>query len=262
MRFWNIVRPIASPELSLSSPACGGGGSLERSERLTEGAHTQRVSHRAWLGLSPLRRVLASRSPSTSPARGAGNRTALAATAGLSLLLAACFPEFATPIGSGEPADPVLIGSWKAAPKSDPDDVMLLAITGNGGGITLTLAPPDSTDEKPLVLKGRTGAGPGGTRFASLQPQGDDMGGDVGYLVFRYEPDGADIKVWSLDTEKLAAVVNAGKIAGTTTGQGTDTSVKITAGADEAAAYLESSEGETLFMTGDDDLLILTKATR
>lgn len=188
------------------------------------------------------------------------SRTGLAALAAVTLLLAACIPEFATPVGSGEPADPALIGTWKAAPKADPDDIMMLAIVSEGGGITLTMTSPDSPDEKPLVLKGRTGAGPGGTTFASLQPQGEDMGGEVGYFVFRYEPDGAGIKVWSLDPEKLGEAVSAGKLAGTTTGQGTDTAVKITAGSDELAAFLEFPEGQALFLTGDEDLLILTKA--
>lgn len=187
-------------------------------------------------------------------------RYGMAALTAATLLLAACIPEFANPVGSGDPADAALVGRWNAAPRADPSDIMALDIKADGGGVTLTITSPKEPDVKPLILKGRTGAGPGGTKFVSLQPQGDDVDADLGYLVFRYEPDGADIKVWSIDPQKLAASVAAGKIAGTTTGQGTDTSVKITAGGDDAAAFLESAEGKALFLTGDEDPLILKKA--
>jgi hypothetical protein len=186
-------------------------------------------------------------------------RTSMAALAAVSLLLAACIPEFAAPIGGGEPADPAVIGKWNAAPKGDPSDVMILDIKTEAGGIVLTMSPAEESAETPVVLKGRTGQGPGGTKFVSLQPQGDDMGGNVGFFVFRYEPDGADIKVWSLDPSKLREAVDAGKLAGTASGQGTDTSVKITASGDAAAAFLESAEGQAMFMTGDEDVLILKK---
>jgi hypothetical protein len=186
----------------------------------------------------------------------------MAALTAAALLLAACIPEFANPVGGGAAADPAIVGAWRAAPKSDPSDVMLLDIRADGEGVTLTMTSPDDKGEKPLVFKGRTGTGSGGSRFVSIRPQGEDMGPDVGYFVFRYEQRGADIHVWSLDPEKLAAAVNAGKIAGTTSGQGTDTSVKVTAAPDEAAAFLESADGRAVFMTDDEDELILTKTAR
>ncbi|MCC6919390.1 MAG: hypothetical protein IT548_09305 [Alphaproteobacteria bacterium] len=177
-------------------------------------------------------------------------------------LLAACFPEFAQPVGTGAPVDPELVGTWRAAPKSDPNDVMMLTFSAEGDGMTLVMAPPEPGDEKPLVLKGRAGRGPAGTAFVSLKPQGEDVDAATGYYVFRYAPDGTGFKVWSLDAEKLAAAVNSGKLAGTTGGQGTDTTVKITAPPDVAAAFLESAEGQALFRATDEDVLILTKATR
>jgi len=190
------------------------------------------------------------------------SRLRFAAIALAAGLLAACFPEFAQPVGTGAPADPALVGTWRAAPKADPNDVMMLTFSAEADGMTLVMAPPEPGDEKPLVLKGRTGAGPGGTKFVSLKPQGEDVDADAGFYVFKYEADGADFKVWSLDAEKLAAAVNAGKLAGTTGGQGSDTSVKITAAPNAAAAFLESPEGQALFRATDDDVLILTKATR
>jgi hypothetical protein len=181
------------------------------------------------------------------------------------LLLAACVPEFANPVTGGSAADPALLGEWRAAPEGTGEDqIMILEIVPSGDGILVTLRDPDpgASGEAPIKFKGRTGVTPAGQHFANLKPQEDGMeDSEMGYLLFRYEMKGDGGKVWPLDTTRLAASIDSGTIAGTTSGSGTDTSAKVTASSDVTAAFLDTPEGRSLQLTGPGDPLVLTRMT-
>ena len=191
------------------------------------------------------------------------NRIALSlAAAALGVGLTACVPEFQNALEGGNPADPALIGNWSAKSDGD-DDAMLLDIAVKGDGVSVILRDPKGGAEK-LEFAGRT-AEVNGTSYISLTPiDADAMGaGDVkvGYMIFRYEADGAGFKVWALDGQAIAKAIENGQLKGTVTGSGTDTTPKVSASADEIAAFFATPEGQAAFAAGDPgDTLILTRA--
>ncbi|MFT3809240.1 MAG: hypothetical protein QM698_04930 [Micropepsaceae bacterium] len=187
-------------------------------------------------------------------------RWALAGAFGLAV--AACVPEFETPLSEGPAADPAVLGTWNAASEGD-DQTMIIEVAAEGEGISVILRDPKGSEEH-LAFKGRT-AEANGVHYASLTPADPEkMGaGDtkVGYLLFRYEAAGDTIKVWSLDTEAVGKAVESGKLKGTVTGSGSDTQPKITASSAEVAAFLSTDEGQAAFKNAaPDDVLIMKRA--
>ncbi len=141
---------------------------------------------------------------------------------------------------------------------------MLIAIEAKDDGISLVMRDPTGSGEQ-LAFTGRT-AEVNGVRYISLTPADSKLlgGGDVkiGYLIFRYEAAGETYKVWALDTAAVAKAIESGKLKGTVTGSGTDTTPKVSASADEVAAFLSTDEGQAAFKnTEPSDVLILTRAT-
>ncbi|BCW89916.1 hypothetical protein sos41_30840 [Alphaproteobacteria bacterium SO-S41] len=178
----------------------------------------------------------------------------------LALLVTACIPEFANPLTGGNPADPAIIGAWTGKASGDKDD-MLVDITAAGDGVSVVVRDPEgATGGKDLTFKGTT-AEAGGVRYANLTPVGEDLGGEVGFMIFRYELKDGKISVWALDATAIAAAIDKGLLKGTTTGSGTDTSPKITASSDEIAAFFATPDGQAAFASGTGDILVLTRAT-
>lgn len=185
------------------------------------------------------------------------------AAAVLGLGLAACVPEFETPLTGGDAADPALLGAWRAD-SAGGDNPMLIDITAREGGIAVVLRDPGGSTEK-LAFTGRT-AESGGVSYVSLTPDDARALGagevKVGYIILRYVADGAGFRVSSLDAAALGKAVDSGRLKGTVTGSGPEAQAKISASADEVAAFLATPEGQAAFKDGDpDDVLILTRAT-
>jgi hypothetical protein len=181
----------------------------------------------------------------------------LALVAALGLLVAACIPEFANPLTGGDPADPAVLGTWKAAPEGETEE-MLLDITKTGDGISVVMRDPAGQGDS-MTLKGTT-AEVGGTRYASLTPVEEAGAVNAGFMVFRYELKDGTIRVQALDNAKIVAAVQQGLIKGTTTGADSEVSVKISASAEEVAAFLATPAGQDAFRNGVGDILVLKKA--
>ncbi len=180
----------------------------------------------------------------------------------LGLGLAACVPEFESPLAGGDAADPALLGTWRGD-SADGDSPMLIDITAHGDGVAVVLRDPKGSTEK-LAFTGRT-AEAGGVKYISLTPDDAEALGagevKVGYLILRYVADGPDFRVSSLDAAALGKAVESGRLKGVVTGSGPETQAKISASADEVAAFLATPEGQAAFNDGEpDDVLILTRA--
>ncbi len=186
------------------------------------------------------------------------------AAAGLGLMLTACVPEFENALDSGPAADPALIGTWDG--KSDVDtDVMRLTITKSGDELHLLMTDPTGGSDEKIVLVGRT-AEVQGVRYLSVTPQDAELLGageeKVGYYILRYAPEGAAIKVWSLDMSKLSAAVEADRLKGEVTGSGSKRAIKVSATSAELAAFFATDEGRTVFNEqGPGAVLTLTRVS-
>lgn len=183
--------------------------------------------------------------------------------AALGLGLAACVPEFENPLTDGAPADSALLGTWSAKSETDTE-AMILDIAPGGEGVSVVLRDPKGSGEK-LAFSGRT-AEVNGVHYISLTPDDSEAlgAGDakVGYLLFRYQADGETYKVWALDPVAVGKAIESGKLKGTVTGSGSDTTPKVSASADEVAAFLSTDEGQAAFKSADaSDVLILTRTT-
>lgn len=188
----------------------------------------------------------------------------LAVAAGLSLSLVACVPEFEQALDTGAAADPAIIGLWDAKAQGDgPDDTMRIEIAAADGA--LTLAFKDTGSEQSLKFKGRS-AEVNGVKYISLTPDDPEaMGaGDakVGYMIFRYIPDGAGFKVAALDPDKVAEAIDVGKLKGTNTGPSGEHQSKITSSASDVAAWLATTDGQAAFQDDEpSDVLLMTRVT-
>jgi len=176
----------------------------------------------------------------------------------LALAVAACVPEFANPLTGGDPADPAVLGTWKAAPEGEAEE-MLLDITKTGDGITMVMRDPQGGAEDAITLKGTT-AQIDGVRYASLAPVEESGGNGAGFMVFRYELKDGTVHLQGLDNAKMVAAVEQGLIKGTTSGSASEKSAKISASSDEIAAFLITPAGQDAFRSGEGDILILKKA--
>ena len=177
----------------------------------------------------------------------------------LALWVAACVPEFRNPIVGGERSDPALIGSWRAAAEGD-EDAMRVEISEHAEGLRVAVrgeaADPARPEEMVFVGPSAQSAEYGYLNLKFVSPEAP---ADMGHLVFRYARDGDGFKIWALDPERLKQAVESGAIAGSASGAGSDTSVKIVASSPEALAFLESAEGRTAFLNEAGDILVLTR---
>lgn len=183
------------------------------------------------------------------------------AAATLALGLGACVPEFQNAMEGGNAADPALIGTWSAK-SADDDQAMLLEVTAQGDGVAVVLRDPSGGAEK-LAFTGHTAAA-NGVSYISLTPVDSEAAGagdvKVGYMIFRYRAEDAGFKVWALDGEIIGKAIESGKLKGTVTGSGTDTTPKVTATSAELAAYFATPEGQAAFADDEPgDTLILTR---
>lgn len=183
--------------------------------------------------------------------------------AGFGLALAACVPEFERALEGGEAADPALLGSWNAK-SGGSDENMVIDVSAKDGGVAVVLRDPKGSEET-LNFTGKT-AELSGVRYISLTPDDPDKlgagGVKVGYLIFRYAHEGETVKVWALDQQKIGKAIEEGRLKGTVTGSGTDTTPKITASNDEVAAFFATEEGQAAFAAEKpDDVLELTRVT-
>lgn len=182
----------------------------------------------------------------------------VAAAALFGLVVSACIPEFENPVTGGEPADPALVGKWRAAAEGDEAE-MLLDITAASGGLTVVMTDPSAEADDKMTFAGVTGK-VGDMSYISLKLADQDRGGQPGYLVFRYWEEDGKIHVVSLDEQKIAAAIASGALKGTTTGSGTDTASKVSASSDEIAAFFATPDGQAAFRKDKGDILILTRA--
>lgn len=183
------------------------------------------------------------------------------AIAGAAALLAACIPEFANPITGGNAADPQLVGKWNGKGDGDSEqETMQIEIAAEGSGLTIVLRDPGGATSGEALRFTGTAAEANGTRYINVRPVGEDVPAEYGHMIFRYEAKGAEIHVVGLDNKKIAAAIEAGKLQGTTSGQGTDTAPKVSASGADVAAYLATDEGKAAFSSGAGDTLILTRA--
>lgn len=178
----------------------------------------------------------------------------------LGLAVSACIPEFDNPVTGGDPADPILVGSWSASSSGDAAE-MLVDITVVGSGLNVVVRDKNGASAgETMTMAGVTGK-VGDARFISLKMAEAEAGAQSGYVVFRYTEAGGKISVESLDEQKIAAAIDSGALKGTVTRADSDVSPKITASSEELAAFLASPTGADAFRKGEGDILVLTRTS-
>ncbi|MGH6893613.1 MAG: hypothetical protein ACREEP_15285, partial [Dongiaceae bacterium] len=165
--------------------------------------------------------------------------------AGLALaaatLLAGCLAESEHPIAPADPAknDARLWGSWLS--EGEDDYIIAHVFATEGGTLQIAIAEHDVE-----------GIGKIDTYDAHVTklPSGDYLnvvvtGSEAGYVIGKYEFEGTDkLSVWFPQNDTLAQAVKDGSLAGTTTVEGSDTDVRITASSEQWQAFLAKAPAE------------------
>lgn len=165
--------------------------------------------------------------------------------AGLALaaatVLTGCLAESEHPLAEADPAksDPRLWGSWL----SEEEDGYMIAhvFATEQGALQIALAEHDVE-----------GIGKIDTYDAHVThlPSGDYLnvrGADTedGYVFVKYEFDGTDkLTVWSMGDDELVQSVKDGKLPGTSTVEGGDIDVRITATSEQWQAFLAKAPAD------------------
>jgi hypothetical protein len=156
-------------------------------------------------------------------------------------LLSGCLAESEHPVAEADPAksDPRLWGSWL----SEEEDGYMIAhvFATEQGALQIALAEHDVD-----------GIGKIDTYDAHVTrlPSGDYLnikGADTenGYVIGKYQLDGTDkLSVWFPDNDTLVQAVQDGKLPGTSTVEGGDVDVRITATSDQWQAFLAKAPAD------------------
>jgi hypothetical protein len=174
-----------------------------------------------------------------------GNEHMRRVLAGLALaaatLLTGCIAESEHPVAEADPAksDPRLWGSWL----SEEEDGYMIAevFATEKGALQIALAEHDvegigkidSYDAFATQL-------PSGNYLNIRGPETED-----GYVFVKYEFKGTDqLSVWSTQNDKLVQAVKDGTLPGTSTVEGGDVDVRITATSEQWQAFLAKAPPE------------------
>jgi hypothetical protein len=181
-------------------------------------------------------------------------RLALLALAALAL--AACYPPTTRhPVGTtiGLKNDPLLLGSWKAAPQSGSKEnefYYFHFLPSKDGKILAVLAPNGGTASDLILVKLTTvRLGAVGILNARLVPGPDSDSSEQppGTIPILYRLDGKGrLLLFTLDEDATKNAIRAGKISGTAGKSGTDDAV-ITADAPALDKFFRSPVGLALF---------------
>jgi hypothetical protein len=186
-------------------------------------------------------------------------RTAIIAS--LTLLLAACVPEFENPVIGGPGADPAVLGAWDASRSDEPDEKATVTITEQGDGLLIVISEidPDARvrEQRFTAISGRAGD----RTYLNVKSLQDNMAPQDAFILLRYTAMGDRIEVQSLSEAKIEAAIADGLLTGTITHQGIDSTPRITSSAAEVATFLASPRGREAFRPAEDGLLILTRKT-
>lgn len=157
------------------------------------------------------------------------------------IMLAGCLAESEHPVAEADPAkaDPRLWGSWL----SEEEDGYMIAhvFATDKGALQIALAEHDVE-----------GIGKVDTYDAHVTrlPSGDYLnvivtGSEAGYVIGKYQLDGTDkLSVWFPDNDTLVQAVKDGKLPGTSTPEGGDIDVRITATSQQWQAFLAKAPPE------------------
>jgi hypothetical protein len=165
--------------------------------------------------------------------------------AGLALaaatLLTGCIAESEHPIAASDPAksDPRLWGSWL----SEEEDGYMIAhvFATEKGALQIALAEHDVEGIGKVDIY---------DAFATRLPSGNYLnvkGAETedGYVFVKYEFEGTDqLSVWSMQNDSLVQAVKDGKLPGTSTVEGGDVDVRITATSEQWQAFLAKVPAE------------------
>ena len=165
--------------------------------------------------------------------------------AGLALaaatLLGGCLAESEHPVAEADPAksDPRLWGSWLS---EEEDGYMIVHVFATETG-ALQIAVAEHDVE---------GIGKIDTYDAHVThlPSGDYLnvmvtGEEAGYVIGKYQLDGTGkLSVWFPDNDTLVQAVKDGKLSGTSTVEGGDIDVRITATSEQWQAFLAKAPAD------------------
>ena len=162
---------------------------------------------------------------------------ALAAAA----LLAGCLAESEHPLAAADPAktDQRLWGSWLS---EEEDGYMIADVFATENG-TLQIAIAEHDVEGIGTIDSYDA-------HVTQLPSGDYLnvkGADTedGYVFVKYRFDGPDqLSVWSMQDEKLVQAVKDGTLPGTSTVEGGDVDVRITATSEQWQAFLAKAPAD------------------
>jgi hypothetical protein len=165
--------------------------------------------------------------------------------AGLALaaatLMTGCIAESEHPLAEADAAksDPRLWGSWL----SEEEDGYMIAhvFATEKGALQIAIAEHDVEGIGKIdTYDAYVSQLPSGNYLNVKGPETEN-----GYVFVKYEFDGTDqLSVWSMQDDKLVQAVKDGKLSGTSTVEGGDVDVRITATSEQWQAFLAKAPPE------------------